>query len=176
MPSVCPGVDFENIAREWRCKYSPDNDKLALQNAQKLFETVVDQLKALTGFVSLQPHRDSTTPPLPSAAAGAAPKRCWHTWNPRVWAQCHLPTHVLDLHKRVPPPPQHCVLWVHCQQRHRQHSSKSPAPSPDQAVVLRALCLATCQKSSAPICARLGPMPYCGARRRRRRTCRDMSQ
>lgn len=54
MPSVCTGVDFENIAREWRCKYSPDNDKIALTKAQKLFETVVDQLKALGGFVSLQ--------------------------------------------------------------------------------------------------------------------------
>ena len=54
MPSVCPGVNFDNIAREWRCKYSPDNDKKALQEAQKLFETYVEKLKALDGFVSLQ--------------------------------------------------------------------------------------------------------------------------
>ena len=54
MPSVCPGVDFENVAREWRCKYAPENDKKALQEAQKLFETYVPKLKALNGFVSLQ--------------------------------------------------------------------------------------------------------------------------
>ena len=54
MPSVCPGVDFENIAREWRCKYAPENDKKALHEAQKLFETYIPKLKALNGFVSLQ--------------------------------------------------------------------------------------------------------------------------
>ena len=54
MPSVCPGVDFENVAREWRCKYAPENDKKALQEAQKIFETYISTLKGLNGFVSLQ--------------------------------------------------------------------------------------------------------------------------
>jgi len=35
MPTICPGVDFDIIAREWRCKWSEDNDKSSLQELQK---------------------------------------------------------------------------------------------------------------------------------------------
>lgn len=36
MPEVAPGVVFESIAREWRCKWSPDEDKKSLVEAQKV--------------------------------------------------------------------------------------------------------------------------------------------
>ena len=33
--TIVQGVDFENIAREWRLKWSPDNDKKSLASAQQ---------------------------------------------------------------------------------------------------------------------------------------------
>ena len=35
LATIADGVDFDTIAREWRCKWSPDNDKKALVDAQK---------------------------------------------------------------------------------------------------------------------------------------------
>ena len=43
MPSVCPGVDFENVAREWRCKYAPENDKKSNARSLQVFETLIFQ-------------------------------------------------------------------------------------------------------------------------------------
>jgi hypothetical protein len=54
MPSITEGVDFDTIAREWRCKWSPDDDKKSLQEAQKLLDAVLDDLKKVDGFKSVQ--------------------------------------------------------------------------------------------------------------------------
>jgi len=35
MPTICPGVDYDTVAREWRCKWSEDSDKASLQELQK---------------------------------------------------------------------------------------------------------------------------------------------
>lgn len=35
MPTIAPGVDFDTIAREWRCKWSDDNNKKSLEELQK---------------------------------------------------------------------------------------------------------------------------------------------
>lgn len=54
MPSVTEGVDFDTVAREWRCKWSPDNDKKALQEAQKELDAILDEIKKLDGYKSVQ--------------------------------------------------------------------------------------------------------------------------
>eukprot|EP00420_Gonyaulax_spinifera_P021999 CAMPEP_0197891170 /NCGR_PEP_ID=MMETSP1439-20131203/27484_1 /TAXON_ID=66791 /ORGANISM="Gonyaulax spinifera, Strain CCMP409" /LENGTH=36 /DNA_ID= /DNA_START= /DNA_END= /DNA_ORIENTATION= len=36
MPSITPSVEFDTIAREWRCKWSGDDDKASLEAAQGL--------------------------------------------------------------------------------------------------------------------------------------------
>jgi hypothetical protein len=43
-------VDFDTVAREWRCKWSADNDKLSLAEAQKALNQVLDDIKAVDGF------------------------------------------------------------------------------------------------------------------------------
>lgn len=54
MPTVTEGVDFDTVAREWRCKWSADNDKKSLQEAQKLLDSVLDDLKKIDGYKSVQ--------------------------------------------------------------------------------------------------------------------------
>ena len=54
MPSVCDGVDFTRLGREWRCKWSNDNDKASLKAVQALALQYVPAIKALPGFVSVQ--------------------------------------------------------------------------------------------------------------------------
>jgi len=51
---ITEGVEFNVIAREWRAKWSPDNEKASLQEMQKLLDENKDALKALPGFVGLQ--------------------------------------------------------------------------------------------------------------------------
>lgn len=52
--TIADGVKFSNIAREWRMKWSPDNDKQALVDAQRAVDKHIDALKATPGFRSLQ--------------------------------------------------------------------------------------------------------------------------
>lgn len=54
MGSVTTGVDFDTVAREWRCKWSPDNDKKSLQLAQKELEAALPILKTLDGVKDVQ--------------------------------------------------------------------------------------------------------------------------
>ena len=54
MGTITEGVEFDTIAREWRCKWNPDNDKKSLQEAQKLLNDVVTELKAIDGVKSVQ--------------------------------------------------------------------------------------------------------------------------
>mmetsp|Transcript_3295 Transcript_3295/g.11948 ORF Transcript_3295/g.11948 Transcript_3295/m.11948 type:complete len:113 (-) Transcript_3295:155-493(-) len=50
MPEICPGVSFESVAREWRCKWSTDDDKKSLSEAQRVLEEALPALKSLEGL------------------------------------------------------------------------------------------------------------------------------
>jgi len=54
MVTITEGVDFDTIAREWRCKWSPDNDKKSLQEAQKLLDSVLADIKKVDGVKGVQ--------------------------------------------------------------------------------------------------------------------------
>jgi hypothetical protein len=49
MITIAEGVHFDTIAREWRCKWSPDGDKVSLVAAQKALEAVIDDVKKVPG-------------------------------------------------------------------------------------------------------------------------------
>uniref|UniRef100_A0A7S1I8C1 Uncharacterized protein n=1 Tax=Eutreptiella gymnastica TaxID=73025 RepID=A0A7S1I8C1_9EUGL len=49
MKTVCDGVQFNRIAREWRCKWSDDNDSRSLVEAQKVIEELLPQLRGMPG-------------------------------------------------------------------------------------------------------------------------------
>jgi replication factor A1 len=49
MPEICPGVEFDTIAREWRCKWSADNDKKSLEELQKALLAVIPTVSAVGG-------------------------------------------------------------------------------------------------------------------------------
>merc|ERR1719373_1459159 len=53
-PTIVSGVDFETIAREWRCKWSTDNDKKSLEELQKLLDAHKATLKGLDGVKGVQ--------------------------------------------------------------------------------------------------------------------------
>jgi hypothetical protein len=54
MPVITEGVEFDTIAREWRCKWSADNDKKSLQEAQKLLSEYLSVIKVVDGVKSVQ--------------------------------------------------------------------------------------------------------------------------
>jgi hypothetical protein len=54
MVTITNGVEFDTIAREWRCKWSAESDKQSLQDAQKLLDETVPALKALDGVKDVQ--------------------------------------------------------------------------------------------------------------------------
>lgn len=54
MVTITEGVDFDTIAREWRCKWSADDDKKSLQEAQKVLDSVVAQVKKVDGVKGVQ--------------------------------------------------------------------------------------------------------------------------
>lgn len=54
MVTITEGVEFDTIAREWRCKWSPDNDKKSLQEAQKLLMDLLKDIKAVDGVKDVQ--------------------------------------------------------------------------------------------------------------------------
>jgi len=43
------GVKFDTIAREWRCKWSEDDEKSSLKEAQALLDSILPDIKALPG-------------------------------------------------------------------------------------------------------------------------------
>jgi len=49
-----PFVKFENIAREWRCKWSVDSDNASLMAAQKVLEDTLAELSSVEGVASVQ--------------------------------------------------------------------------------------------------------------------------
>lgn len=54
MATITEGVDFNNISREWRFKWSPDNDQSALSAAQKALNDVKGDIKSATGVSHVQ--------------------------------------------------------------------------------------------------------------------------
>ena len=49
MSEIAEGVTFDTVAREWRCKWSPDGDKASLVAAQEALNAVIDTVKAVDG-------------------------------------------------------------------------------------------------------------------------------
>ncbi|KAL3914941.1 MAG: hypothetical protein SGARI_008302, partial [Bacillariaceae sp.] len=54
MPTVTEGVDFDTVAREWRCKWSGDDDKKSLQELQKALNEVKAEIKKVDGVKGVQ--------------------------------------------------------------------------------------------------------------------------
>lgn len=54
MVTIAPGVEFNTVAREWRCKWSGDNDKKSLVEAQEALNGVSNTLKAVDGVKEVQ--------------------------------------------------------------------------------------------------------------------------
>jgi hypothetical protein len=52
--AAMPFVKFENIAREWRFKWSTDSDNASLMQAQAQLEEVLAELSSLEGVSSVQ--------------------------------------------------------------------------------------------------------------------------
>jgi hypothetical protein len=50
MATITEGVDFDTVAREWRFKWSADNDKKSLAEAQKALNEILAEIKAVDGF------------------------------------------------------------------------------------------------------------------------------
>jgi len=53
LASIAEGIDFDTVAREWRCKWSVDEEKASLVAAQKAFELVLPELKEVDGIIKV---------------------------------------------------------------------------------------------------------------------------
>jgi len=54
MVTITEGVEFDTIAREWRCKWSADDDKKSLAELQKVLDETKAEIKAVDGVKSVQ--------------------------------------------------------------------------------------------------------------------------
>jgi hypothetical protein len=54
MPAITEGVEFDTVAREIRCKWSPENDKVSLQSLQAVLNAYADALKAVPGCTGVK--------------------------------------------------------------------------------------------------------------------------
>ena len=54
MVEITKGVEFDTVAREWRMKWSPDDEKKSLQEIQTAVDDVVGTLKGLDGVKDVQ--------------------------------------------------------------------------------------------------------------------------
>jgi hypothetical protein len=54
MTKITEGVEFDTIAREWRCKWSPENDKKSLQELQKALAEAAAEIKLVDGVKGVQ--------------------------------------------------------------------------------------------------------------------------
>ena len=52
--TIVEGVEFNTIAREWRCKWSTDDDKKSLADLQKILDESKDEIKSISGLKSVQ--------------------------------------------------------------------------------------------------------------------------
>eukprot|EP00933_Yihiella_yeosuensis_P046473 TRINITY_DN419_c0_g1_i2.p1 TRINITY_DN419_c0_g1~~TRINITY_DN419_c0_g1_i2.p1 ORF type:complete len:322 (-),score=121.61 TRINITY_DN419_c0_g1_i2:222-1187(-) len=54
MPEITSSVKFDNIAREWRCKWSEDSNKASLNAAQAALDDILADVSAVEGVASVQ--------------------------------------------------------------------------------------------------------------------------
>jgi hypothetical protein len=54
MPAIVPKVEFDTIAREWRCKWSADSDKKSLEDVEVILDKLLPQIEARTGVKKVQ--------------------------------------------------------------------------------------------------------------------------
>lgn len=54
MVEITKGVEFDTIAREWRFKWTPDDDKASLASAQQTLDMFSSEIKAIPGVKSVQ--------------------------------------------------------------------------------------------------------------------------
>jgi hypothetical protein len=54
MEKITEGVEFNTVAREWRCKWSPDNDKKSLMEAQGVLDEYLKYIKGVDGVKDVQ--------------------------------------------------------------------------------------------------------------------------
>ncbi|KAL3906541.1 MAG: hypothetical protein SGILL_009229 [Bacillariaceae sp.] len=54
MTTITEGVEFDTVAREWRCKWSPEDDKKSLQELQKALAEAVPEIKKVDGVKGVQ--------------------------------------------------------------------------------------------------------------------------
>jgi hypothetical protein len=54
MTKITEGVEFDTIAREWRCKWSADDDKKSLQELQIALDGIIVDLKTIDGVTGVQ--------------------------------------------------------------------------------------------------------------------------
>jgi len=54
MITITDGVEFDTIAREWRLKWSPDDNKKSLSSVQQTLVVFLPALKAINGVKSVQ--------------------------------------------------------------------------------------------------------------------------
>ena len=51
---IAEGVEFDTVAREWRCKWSSDDDKKSLVELQKVLDESKVDIKTIDGLQSVQ--------------------------------------------------------------------------------------------------------------------------
>ena len=49
-----PGVAYDTVAREWRCKWSADNDGASVGQVQQVWEAMATRVRAIPGVVRVQ--------------------------------------------------------------------------------------------------------------------------
>eukprot|EP00607_Mallomonas_marina_P000113 CAMPEP_0182425210 /NCGR_PEP_ID=MMETSP1167-20130531/11558_1 /TAXON_ID=2988 /ORGANISM="Mallomonas Sp, Strain CCMP3275" /LENGTH=114 /DNA_ID=CAMNT_0024605679 /DNA_START=163 /DNA_END=507 /DNA_ORIENTATION=+ len=54
MITFTEGVEADTVAREWRCKWSADDDKKSLAEIQKALNDVLAEVKTVDGVKSVQ--------------------------------------------------------------------------------------------------------------------------
>lgn len=54
MGKISENVEFDTVAREWRLKWSPDNDKKALESVQLTLQLFKSAIKRVPGVKSVQ--------------------------------------------------------------------------------------------------------------------------
>lgn len=54
MTTIADGVEFNIVAREWRCKWSKDEDSASLVAAQKVLDEYKAQIKGIEGVKNVQ--------------------------------------------------------------------------------------------------------------------------
>lgn len=54
MITITTGVEFDTIAREWRLKWTPDNDKKSLATVQQSLDKLTSSLKKIDGVKGVQ--------------------------------------------------------------------------------------------------------------------------